>query len=63
MWLHGSKGTRTLSDRRTFRAQELGFEYDARTEDYADEDNELYSKEHGSEARELHSREDALFSA
>ena len=25
VWLDGSKGTRTLSDRRTFRAQDLGF--------------------------------------
>ena len=63
MWPLGSKGSQTLSDRRTFRAQDLGFEHGAPTTDHAKEDNELYSKENGSEAHELHSREDALFSA
>ena len=63
VWLNGSKGTKTLSDCRAFRAQDLGFEYSAPTKDYADKDNELYSKEHGSEAQELHRREDALLAA
>ena len=49
VWLHGSKGTMTFSGRRTFRAQDLGFEYGASTEDHAEEDNELYLKEHGNE--------------
>ena len=53
----------TLSDRRTFRAQDLGFEHGAPTDDDVEEDNELYSKEHGSEAHELHRSEDTLFSA
>ena len=63
MWLRGFKGTKTLSGRRTFRAQDPVFYYDAPTEDNAEEDNELYSKEHDSEAHELHHSEDALFSA
>ena len=63
VWLHGPKGTETLSDRRTFRAQDLGFEYGAPTEDNAKEGNGLYSKEHGNEAHELHRSGDALFSA
>ena len=63
VWLHGSKGTETPSDRRTFRAQDLEFEYGAPTEDHAEEDNELFSKEHGNEDHELHRCEDALFLA
>ena len=63
VWLDGSKGTETLSDRRTFRAQDLGQWHDAPTEDYAEEGNELYSKEHGNEAHELHRREDTLIFA
>ena len=48
---------------KTCSAQDLGFEYGAPTVDYADEDNGLYSKEHCSEAHELHRREDAPPSA
>ena len=36
VWPHGSKGTKTLSDPRTFCAQDLGFEYGALTEDHAE---------------------------
>ena len=39
VWLRGSKVTETLSDRRTLRAQDLGFEYGAPTEDDAEEDS------------------------
>ena len=60
VWLHGSKVAKTPSGRRTFRAQDLGFEYGAPTGDYADEDNELYLNKHGSEAHELHRREETL---
>ena len=52
VWLHGSKGTRTLSDRRTFRAQDLGSFHGAPTIYDDEEDNELYPKEHGNEAHE-----------
>ena len=39
VWLHGPKSTATLSGRRMFRAQNLGFEYNgAPTEFYANED-------------------------
>ena len=55
------KGTRALSDRRAFRAQDLGPFHGAPTTDDDEEDNELYSKDHGSGARELHRSEDALF--
>ena len=60
---HGSKGTRTLKDRRIFRAQDLGQRHDAPTTDDDEEDYELYLKEHGNEARKLHRREDALYDA
>ena len=63
VWLHGPKGTVTPSDHRTFRAQDPGFEYGARTADGAEEDKEFCSKEHGNEAHELHLSGDALFSA
>ena len=63
MWLHGSKGSKTSSGRRTFRARYLEFTYSAPTEEHAEEDNELYSKEHGSQAHELNRSGDALFSA
>ena len=63
MWLLGSNGTKTPSDRRTFRAQDLGFEYGAPTADDAEEDNGLYSKEHGNEPHERHRSEGALFLA
>ena len=63
LWLHGFKGTKILSNRRTFRAQDLGFEYVAPTEDGAEGDNELYSIENGSEVNELHRSEGALFLA
>ena len=52
-----------LSGRRTFRAQELGFEHGTPTEDDVEEDNELHSNEHDSEAHERHRSESALFSA
>ena len=45
-----------------FRAQDPGFEYDAPTGDHAEEHNELYSKERGKKAHELHLREGALLS-
>ena len=61
-WLYGSKGSGTLKDRRTFRAQDLGSFHGAPTEDDFEEDNKIYLKEHGSEAHELHRREGALFS-
>ena len=60
MWLYGSKGSKTLKDRRTFRAQDLGQRHDAPTKDDDEEDYALYSKEHGNEAHELHRREDAI---
>ena len=42
VWLHGSKGTKTLSGRRKFRAQDLGFFYAAPTiDDCGEEINEL----------------------
>jgi len=63
VWHHGTKGTKTFSDRRSFRAQDPGFEHGAPTAGGAEEDSELYSKEHGNEAHELHRSEDALFSA
>ena len=63
VWLRGSKGTKTLSDRRTFRAYDLGFQHGAPTEGSVEEGNGLYSKEHGSEAHELHRSENSLFSA
>ena len=63
MWFDGSKGTRTLSDRRTFRAQDLGSFHGVPTTDDTKEVNELYSKEHGNEADELHRREGDLFFA
>ena len=63
MWLHGPKGNKTLSDRRTFRAQVLGLTGDAPTTDVAEEENVLYSKEHGNGAHELDRIEGALFSA
>ena len=50
-------------DRRTFRARDLGFEYDAPTEDCADEVKELYTKEYGSGAQELYRREGTPLSA
>ena len=62
VWLYGSKGSGTPKDRRTFRAQNLG-SFHAPTEGDFEEDNRLYSKEHGSEAHELHRKEDAHFSA
>ena len=43
-----------------FRAQDLGFEYGAPTKDHAEEDDGLYSKEHGNEVHELHRSEDAF---
>ena len=63
VWVHGSKGTGTLKDRRMFRAQDLGQRHDAPTTDDDEEDYELYSKKHGNEAHELHRREDALHDA
>ena len=53
----------TISGRRTLRAQNLGFGYGARTEDPAEDNNRLYSKEHGIGAHELHRTEDALLLA
>ena len=63
MWLRGSKGTTTLSDRRTLRAQDPGLEYGAPTAGGAEEENELCSKGHSNEAHELNRSEGALFSA
>ena len=63
VWLNGTKGSKTLKDRRTFRAQELGQRHGAPTTDGDEEGYEIYSKEHGNEAHELYRREDALFSA
>ena len=59
----GPKGSKTLKDGRTFRAQDLGKGHDAPKTDDGEVDNELYSKEHGNEAHEQHRREGALFSA
>ena len=61
MLLCGSKVTRTLSDRQTFGAQDIGFQHDAPKEDDAEGDSGLYSKEHGSEAHELRRCDGALF--
>ena len=36
VWLHGSKGTKTLNDRRSVRAQDFGFEHGAPTADGTD---------------------------
>ena len=58
---HGSKGTKTPSDRLTFCAHDLGSYHAAPTTDDDEEENELYSKEHGSEAHEQHRGDDALF--
>ena len=63
MWLYGFKGTETHKGRRTFSAQYLGSFHGAPTEDDFEEDNGLYSKEHGSESYKLHRREYAPFSA
>ena len=63
VWVHGSKGTRTLKDRRMFRAQDLGQRHDAPTTDDDEEDYELFSKKHGNEAHEPHRREVALHDA
>ena len=63
MWLHGSKGTKTVSDRRAIFAQDLGFTYDAPTTDDAKEGNGLYSEKHRNVAQELHRGKEALFSA
>ena len=62
VWLDGPKG-RTLSDRRAFHAQDLGFLHGAPDDDGGEEVNGLYLKEHGNEAHELHRREDVLFFA
>ena len=53
VWLHGSKGTENLNDRRTFRSPDLGFEYSAPTADHTEEGNGLYSKENRNKANEL----------
>ena len=63
MWPRGSKGIKSLSDRRTSRAQALGFVYGAPKEVNVEVDNELYSKEHGNKAYEVHRSGDFLFSA
>ena len=63
VWAYGSRGSKTLKDRRTFRAQDLGQRHDAPTSDYDEEDRERYSKEHGEEAYERHREEDALYEA
>jgi len=62
-WLHGSKSSQAPYDRRTFCAQDPGFEHGAPTAHGAEEDNGLYSKEHGNEARELHRSKGTLLSA
>ena len=41
---YGTRGIQTLSDRRTFRARDLGLDYGAPMADDAEEDNVLYSK-------------------
>ena len=63
VWAYGSRGSKTLKDRRTFRAQDLGQRHDAPTTDDDEEDRERYSKEHGEEAYERHREEDALYDA
>ena len=47
----------------TFHAQDPGTLHGAPTTNDTEEVNELYSKEHGNEAQELHRSEDALFLA
>ena len=63
VWVQGSRGAKTLNDRRTFRAQHLVRWHGAPTTDDYEEDNECYSKKHGKEAHERHREEDALFEA
>ena len=63
VWAYGSRGSKTLKDRRTFRAQDLGQRHDAPTPGDDEEDRERYSKEHGEEAYERHREEDALYDA
>ena len=62
MYVEGSRGTRTLRERRTFHAQDLGFFYGAPTPE-DDEDYASYSEKYGKEAHERHLEEDALYDA
>ena len=66
VWAYGSRGSKTLKDRRTFRAQDLGQRHDAPTPDDYEEDDEdyaSYSEKYGKEAHERHLEEDALYDA
>jgi len=62
VYVEGSRGTRTLRERRTFHAQDLGFFYGAPTPE-DDEDYASYSEKYGKEAHERHCEVDALYEA
>ena len=62
VYVEGSRGTRTLRERRTFHAQDLGFFYGAPTPE-DDEDYACYSEKYGKEAHERRCEVDALFEA